>query len=84
MIITNAELLQSGEYEQASRETFQESILTMARQMRSLVEQMLELARSDSQKANLTLTGVDLSQLVLQSALSMEALFFERGLVLTE
>ena len=84
VIITNAELLQSGEYEQASRETFQESILTMARQMRSLVEQMLELARSDSQKANLTLTGVDLSQLVLQSALSMEALFFERGLVLTE
>lgn len=84
VIITNAELLQSGEYEQASRETFQESILTMARQMRSLVEQMLELARSDSQKANLTLTAVDLSQLVLQSALSMEALFFERGLVLTE
>lgn len=84
VIITNAELLQSGEYEQASREKFQESILTMARQMRTLVEQMLELARSDNQKTTVTLTAVDLSQLVLQSALSMEALFFERGLVLTE
>ena len=84
VIITNAELLQSGEYEQASREKFQESILTMARQMRTLVEQMLELARSDNQKAPVTLTAVDLSQIVLQSALSMEALFFERGLTLTE
>lgn len=84
VIITNAELLQSGEYGEESRETFQQSILTMARQMRSLVEQMLELARSDNQKTPLTLTGVDLSQLVLQSALSMEALFFERGLTLTE
>ena len=84
VIITNAELLQSGDYGEGGRETFQESILTMARQMRTLVEQMLELARSDNQKATLTLTGVDLSQIVLQSALSMEALFFERGLVLTE
>ena len=84
VIITNAELLQSGEYERTNREKFQESILTMARQMRALVEQMLELARSDNQKTPLTLTGVDLSQLVLQSALSMEALFFERGLTLTE
>ena len=84
VIITNAELLQSGDYGEGSREKFQESILTMARQMRSLVEQMLELARSDNQKTTVTLTAVDLSQIVLQSALSMEALFFERGLVLTE
>ena len=35
-------------------------------------------------KRGFQMTGVDLSQLVLQSALSMEALFFERGLVLTE
>lgn len=84
VIITNAELLQSGEYEQTNREKFQESILTMARQMRTLVEQMLELARSDNQKAPVAMTTVELSQIVLQSALSMEALFFERGLVLTE
>lgn len=84
VIITNAELLQSGEYEQASREKFQDSILTMARQMRTLVEQMLELARSDNQKTPVTMTAVELSQIVTQSALSMEALFFERGLTLAE
>lgn len=84
VIITNAELLQSGEYGEEGREKFQESILTMARQMRTLVEQMLELARSDNQKTPVAVTAVELSQIVLQSALSMEALFFERGLVLTE
>ncbi|MFQ7853915.1 MAG: histidine kinase dimerization/phospho-acceptor domain-containing protein [Flavonifractor plautii] len=43
VIMTNAELLQD-EADEARRSTFSSSILTMSRQMRALIEQMLELA----------------------------------------
>ena len=43
--MTNAELLQSGENDRDGQAQFSAIILTMSRQMRALVEQMLELAR---------------------------------------
>ena len=46
--MTNAELLQSEENDRDSQVRFSANILTMSRQMRALVEQMLELARADS------------------------------------
>ena len=50
--MTNAELLQD-EADEARRSTFSSSILTMSRQMRALIEQMLELARTDSAESHL-------------------------------
>ena len=38
VIMTNAELAQSPEYDEESKEKFLNSILTMSRQMRSLIE----------------------------------------------
>ena len=72
VIMTNAELLQD-EADEARRSTFSSSILTMSRQMRALVEQMLELA---------VLRPVDLSGLTARSLLPFEPLFFEQGLTL--
>ena len=79
VIMTNAELLQ----DEARRSTFSSSILTMSRQMRALIEQMLELARTDSAESHLVLRPVDLSGLTARSLLPFEPLFFEQGLTLT-
>lgn len=80
VILTNAELLRTGPAEEADR--FSENILTMARQMRSLVESLLELARVEAAPAGEDMEAVDLSALVRDALLPFEPAFFERGLTL--
>ena len=80
VIMTNAELLQSDDYVQAERESFSHGILLMSRQMKLLVEQMLELARSDANQNKLQMNPVDLSKLILDTSLSFEGVFIEKGL----
>lgn len=82
VIMTNAELLQSPDYDRESRAAFSSHILVMSRQMRSLVEQMLELARADSIQSDPVFSSVDLSQLVSYAVLPFEPIFFEKGLAL--
>lgn len=82
VIMTNAELLQSPEYDEAARAQFSSSILTMSRQMRGLVEGLLELARVDNGTAKTTFTDLDLSKLLSDALLPFEAVFFEKGLPL--
>ena len=82
VIMTDAELLQDGGQDAASQAGFLSNILTMSRQMRALIEQMLELARTDSAESHLVLRPVDLSGLTAQSLLPFEPLFFEQGLTL--
>ena len=78
VIMTNAELLQD-EADEARRSTFSSSILTMSRQMRALIEQMLELARTDSAESHLVLRPL---RSTARSLLPFEPLFFEQGLTL--
>ena len=80
VIMTNSELLQNPDYAPEDKEQFSKSIFTMAQQMRYLVEKMLELARADNQQKQLTLTPVDLSKLIADTAISFEGIFFEQGL----
>lgn len=82
VIMTNAELLQMPE-DTDSAKRCADSILTMSRQMRLLVERLLELARTDSGQNKLTLERVDFSSLVSDGTLPFEAVFFEAGLTLT-
>lgn len=82
VILTNAELLQSQEYDEASREQFSGNILSMVRQMRGLVESLLELARVDSGRVKAAIAHVDLSQIVTDAVLPFEPLFFEHDLEL--
>ena len=82
VIMTNAELLAAPELREEKRERSLSSILSMSRQMRGLIEQMLELARTDSPEAAALFRPVDLSRLVSQAVLPFEPLFFERGLSL--
>lgn len=81
VIMTNAELLQG--LEGGSREAAAAGhILFMARQMKELVERMLELARADSGQAA-AMAAVDWSRTVSDAVLPFEPVFFERGLTLT-
>lgn len=77
VIMTNAELLQSEEYDPAAKQRFAGSIHTMSVQMRGLVEGLLDLARIDSGMARKQLGRIDLSALVEQATLPFEALYFE-------
>lgn len=80
VIMTNAELLQSDDYDEAEQKSFSQSILLMSQQMKMLVEKMLELAKSDSEQTRQQMRPVDLSKLVLDTAISFEGVFVEKGL----
>ena len=83
VIMANAELLQQPGYSDEQRRGFSESILSMSRQMRQLVESLLDLARLDSLRETESLVSeTDLSSLVEDCILPFEPLYFERGLLL--
>ena len=82
VILTNAELLQETHYEPEEKRRFADSILTKARQMRSLVESMLELARADNGQVEAAHQRLDYSALVQDTVMEFEPVYFERGLTL--
>lgn len=82
VIMTNAELLQSSGCGEEKQRRFSEAILTMSRQMRGLIEQMLDLARADSGQAEEAFEQVDLSRVAENGILLFEPLYFEQGLTL--
>lgn len=82
VILTNAELLQQTEYSPEEKGRFAENILTMSRQMRHLVEGLLQLARADNGQAQAAQTCLDWSSLAENAALPFEPAYFEQGLML--
>ena len=82
VILTNAELLQDPQYDAEARSRLAENILSMSRQMRGLVEGLLQLARADSGQTRAAMEPLDLSRLVSDSLLPFEPLFFEQGMEL--
>jgi len=82
VILTNAELLQAPDCDEEKRRGFSDNILAMSRQMRSLVEGLLELARGDRAADKTHLAPLDFSVLAAETLLPFEPLFFEKGLTL--
>ena len=82
VIMTNAELLQSPDYDARARARFGENILIMSRQMRGLVESLLELARVESGPASGGEEELNFSALCAETLLPFEPLCFEKGLTL--
>jgi len=82
VIMTNAELLQAPEYTEGERKQFAGSILAMSRQMRGLVESLLELARVDNGTAKMDFAQLDMSALVEEGLLPFEPVYFEKELEL--
>ena len=77
VITTNAELMKSESSEE-SKAKFTDNILTMSKQMRGLVESMLEIARLDNGNVRKEFAIFDLSETVSDAILPFEALFFEK------
>lgn len=82
VITTNAELLQSTQAEGQPDLNCVENILTTSRQMRRLVESMLELARADNGSLCATFSEVNLGEALQTVLLPFDALFFEHGMEL--
>lgn len=82
VILTNAELLQSEDYAPEEKEQFSASILAMSRQMRGLVEGLLDLARVDNGQAKADMQPLDFSRLAEEAVLPFEPVYFEQGLTL--
>lgn len=82
VILTNAELLSSPQIPQENKATFASNILVTARQMRSLLENMLTLARSDAGASPISLKTVDFSDLLEETLLPYEPVFYEKKLTL--
>lgn len=79
VILTNAELLRSPDYTETEKSRFSDNILTMSRHMRSLVEGLLELARGDNGQRTVPKSPLELSELMEETALIFEPVFFEEG-----
>lgn len=80
VIMTNAELLQTPGYAERERMQFADSILIMSRQMRGLVESLLELARVDNGTAKMVFSQVDFSELTDEQVMLFEPVYFEKEL----
>lgn len=82
VIISNAELLQLPECDEESKACFSERILIMSRQMRGLVERLLDLARADNNQIQTIFAHLNLSELTECAVLPFEPVFFEKNLEL--
>ena len=82
VITTNGELLQMENCTDAERQESSSNILVMARQMRILVDRLLNLAQIDGKGAKIKMELLNYSRLIERTALSFEAILFEQGLTL--
>lgn len=83
VITTNAELLQSIDEKEYNNRFYIQNILYMTKQMRGLVESLLELARIDNGSLKFEMKTMDLSTLINSTILPFEAVFYEKKLELS-
>lgn len=82
VIMTNAELLNGEEEENPEKRQFSHNILIMAKQMRGLVESLLELERLDNVSIKTECSRVSLSEITQEAILPFEPVFFEKEMTL--
>ena len=82
VLLTDAELLctPEGEYTAAEKRQLSQSMLTVAQQMRVLVEQLLELARVDQGIPRSQYARLNWSENVSDALLPFEPVFYEKSL----
>ena len=84
VILTNAELLQNPNCRAESSGRLSENILIVARQMRGLVEGLLELSRIDNGDMKTVMEPLNWGTLAETSVCLFEPLYFEHGLQLID
>ena len=80
VIMANAELMQNEQLPIEDSKKFSENILSTTYQMRSLVENMLEMARVDNGNLKMQFTQLNLSELVSDAVLSFQLLYEEKNM----
>ena len=80
VIMANAELMRSEETSEDDKKKFSENILSTTYQMRSLVENMLEMARVDNGTVKMNFVPLDMSELISNAVLSFQLLYEEKGM----
>ena len=79
VILTNSELAGSDDYSGDEKMQFIRNIHTMSEHMKILVEQMLELSRTDRGVSSAAYQAVNLSSVITNTSLTFEAALFENG-----
>ena len=80
VIMANAELLgQNHEADPGDKHRWTSNILQEAEGMKGLLEEMLELSRSEARESLMEKKQLCLSDLVIESVLSFEAVFYQEG-----
>ena len=79
VIMANAELLANEDTIPDDRRKFSSNILSMTYQMRTLVENLLEMARVDNGTLKIQFAALDFSELVRDAVLSFQLLYEEKG-----
>ena len=82
VIMANAELMQNEETPEEDKKKFSGNILSTTYQMRSLVENMLEMARVDNGTVKMNFAQLDMSELINDAVLSFQLLYEEKGMQL--
>ena len=80
VIMANAELMQNEEIPEEDKKEFSGNILSTTYQMRSLVENMLEMARVDNGTVKIDFSLMDMSELTSNAVLSFQLLYEEKGM----
>lgn len=80
IVLTNAEFLQSPNYDTTAKRQFLDNILAMSKQIKELVEGLLDLSRMDSDTIKTMMTEVDFRSLTENTAYVFESLYFENHL----
>ncbi len=79
VITTNAELLNSEEYDAQEKKQFSENILSVSGQMQILIKKMLELARFDSGYIKEKTEKTAFDEICSEAIMLFEPVFFENG-----
>lgn len=80
VIMTNSELLNSDNCTNENKKRYSENILSMSKQMRGLVENLLDMARLDNGKQKENYKDLSFSELTANEAMTFEPIFFEKGM----
>ena len=84
IILTNAQLLRSPDFDETQKQRFSDNILDTATRMRTLIEGLLNLSRADRGMLHSDVTDLNFSDLVEQQLCIYEPIYFEHGLTLQQ
>ena len=82
VIMTDTQLLQQAPPSPEIQEKLLNNISTMSEQMKVMIEEMLQLARSESSQTHPAFQTVEFSKLISDSTLPFDSVFFERDMTL--